>query len=136
MSGLRIISFRTLVSFFAVFGWVGVVLDSAGMDRVLSLFIAFAAGAAVMLLIAFLMRAAMKLQSDGTIDIRSALGQSGTVYLTVPPKRSGAGKVNVTVQGQYSEFNAVTDEETPLPTGSEALVIGISGKNTLVVRRK
>ena len=89
-----------------------------------------------MLLIAFLMRAAMKLQSDGTIDIRSALGQSGTVYLTVPPKRSGAGKVNVTVQGQYSEFTAVTDEEAPLPTGSEALVIGISGKNTLVVRRK
>ena len=89
-----------------------------------------------MLLIAFLIRAAMRLQSDGTIDIRNALGQSGTVYLTVPANRSGRGKVNVTVQGTYSEFDAVTDSDTPLSTGCEVIVIGISSKDTLIIKKK
>ena len=134
--GLRIFTFRTVISFFAVFGWVGVVLDAAGLDHIISLSVAFVAGFAVMLLIAFLIRAAMRLQSDGTIDIRNALGQSGTVYLTVPANRSGRGKVNVTVQGTYSEFDAVTDSDTPLSTGCEVIVIGISSKDTLIIKKK
>ena len=34
------------------------------------------------------------------------------------------------------ELDAVTDEETPLPFGTEVVVTGISGGNTLIVRRK
>ena len=52
--GLRIFTFRTVISFFAVFGWVGVVLDAAGLDHIISLSVAFVSGFAVMLLIAFL----------------------------------------------------------------------------------
>ena len=119
-----------------MFGWVGVVCNGASLALPLTLTVSFLSGLLMMFIIALLMKAVMKLQSDGTSDIRNALGVAGTVYLTVPAKRSGQGKVNVMLQGTYVERDAVTDENEPIPTGSEVLVIGISGQNTLIVKKK
>ncbi|MBO5913417.1 MAG: hypothetical protein J6Q76_08105 [Clostridia bacterium] len=134
--GLRIFSVRGIVAFFVVFGWVGIALDSAKLSPYVTLPIAFASGFVMMLLIALLFRAIMKLESSGNIDIRNALGVSGTVYLKIPAKREGQGKINVMIQGSYCERDAVTDSEEALPTGSEVVVTGLSGQNTLVVRKK
>ena len=136
MAGLRIFTLRGIIAFFVVFGWVGVVCNGASLALPLTLTISFLSGLLMMFIIALLMKAVMKLQSDGTSDIRNALGVAGTVYLTVPAKRSGQGKVNVMLQGTYVERDAVTDENEPIPTGSEVLVIGISGQNTLIVKKK
>ncbi|HPE95939.1 MAG TPA: hypothetical protein PLT66_07735, partial [Bacillota bacterium] len=102
----------------------------------LSVTVALFAGVIAMLVIALLLKLSMKLQHDGTLDYRNALGVSGTVYITIPPSRTEKGKVNVVVQGALMELDAVTDEETPLKYGTEIVVIGISGSNTLVVKRK
>ena len=40
------------------------------------------------------------------------------------------------LQGTYVEREAVTDEDAPLPYGTEVVVIGLSGESTLVVARK
>ncbi len=136
LDGLRIFSVRGIIAFFVVFGWVGVALDSAGLAIPLNLAISAVCGMVVMFLVALLMRWVWKLQSDGTIDKRNAVGVSGTVYLTVPAKRTGNGKVNVTVQGAFIECEAVTDEEEPILTGKEIVVVGLSGQNTLVVKTK
>ena len=40
------------------------------------------------------------------------------------------------VQDRLGGFDAVTDDEQPIPTGSEVVVVGVSGKSTLVVCRK
>ncbi len=134
--GLHLFSVRGIIAFFVVFGWVGVLLDLTGMHPALTLLIAGVCGFAMMVLIALLYRWVMRLQSDGTVDIRNALGVSGTVYLTVPAARSASGKVNLTVQGTYCEYQAVTDSDAPIETGKEITVIGISGQNTLVVKQK
>ena len=89
-----------------------------------------------MLLLAFLMKAVMKLRSDGNIDNKNAIGTSGKVYLTIPPARSGEGKVQIMLQGSFVEVNAVTDDETAIPTGAEIVVVAVSGQTDLVVRRK
>ena len=136
LEGLRIFTLRGIVAFFVVFGWVGIALDSAKLSPYVTLPIAFASGFVMMLLIALLFRAIMKLESSGNIDIRNALGVSGTVYLKIPAKREGQGKINVMIQGSYCERDAVTDSEEALPTGSEVVVTGLSGQNTLVVRKK
>ena len=74
-----------------------------------------------------------RIQSDGTLDVRNALGERGSVYLTVPACGQGTGKVNVTVQEQLREFEAVTEERSPIPTGSEIVVVGLTEDGTLVV---
>ncbi len=134
--GLHLFSVRGIIAFFVVFGWVGVALDATALHPALTLLISAVCGFIMMLLIAMLYKWVMRLQSDGTVDLRNALGVSGTVYLTVPASREGAGKINLTVQDTYGEFVAVTDSEAPIETGKEVTVIGISGKNTLVVKLK
>ena len=84
----------------------------------------------------FLIKYAMKLQDDGTIDYRNALGLSGSVYITIPACREEKGKVNLLLQGHYMELEAVTDEEDDIKFGTEIVVIGLSGTNILVVKRK
>ena len=136
LDGLRIFSVRGIIAFLVVFGWVGYVMDGAGAALWLTLPIAAVCGTATMVLLALLMRAVMGLRNNGNINNRNAIGTAGRVYLTIPAARSGEGKVNVLLQGSYVERDAVTDEDTSLPTGTEVLVIGLSGQTTLVVKRK
>lgn len=134
--GLRIFSVRGIIAFFVVFGWSGIALDAAGVKPAISSLIAVVCGFAMMVIIAVVLRAVMKLENNGNIDNRNALGVSGTVYLKIPPKREGTGKVNVMIQGTYRERDAVTDEDEALPTGSEIVVTSLSGPGTLVVKKK
>lgn len=136
LEGLRILTVKGIISFLVVFGWVGIVLESVGAQLFITIPVSAVCGLATMLLLAFLMRAVMKLRSDGNMDTKNAIGTSGKVYLTIPPARSGEGKVQLLLQGSFVELGAVTDDETAIPTGSEIVVVGVSGQTDLVVRRK
>ena len=136
MDGLRIFTLRGIVAFFVVFGWVGVAMCSAGVSLYVTVPVSLLCGFAVMVGIAYLLRAVMKLRSDGNMDNRNAVGTRGKVHLTVPPARSGEGKVHIMLQGSYVERSAVTDQPEAIPTGSEVVVVGVSGETDLVVERK
>lgn len=136
LMGLRIFTLRGIVAFFVVFGWVGVVMQDAGIHLAITVSVATLSGFAMMVALAFLFKAVMKLRSDGNTDNRNAIGTSGKVYLAIPPSRSGEGKVQVILQGVFVERNAVTDETETIPTGAEIVVVGVSGQVDLVVKRK
>ncbi|MBE6531189.1 MAG: hypothetical protein E7679_03735 [Ruminococcaceae bacterium] len=136
LQGLRIFTVRGIIAFFVVLGWVGMVLDSAGVGLGITLPVAILCGSIMMIVLALLFRAVMNLRSDGNTDNRNAIGCSGKVYLTIPPSRTGEGKVSVMLQGSYVERDAVTDADEAIPTGSEIVVVGISGQTDLVVRKK
>ncbi len=136
LESLHIFTVRGIIAFLVIFGWVGVVLLEAGLHLLITLPIAAICGFAMMFIIAYLFRSVMKLRSDGTADNRNAVGAAGKVHLTIPPSRTGEGKVHVMLQGAYVERNAVTDETESIPTGSEIIVIGLSGQTSLVVKRK
>ena len=134
--GLKIFTVRGIISFFVVFGWVGVLMDNSGVHLWITVLVATACGALMMVLLALLFKWMMKLRNDGNVDNRNAVGVSGRVHLVIPPARSGEGKVHLMVQGAYIEREAVTDEDEAIPTGSEIIVVGISGQTTLVVKKK
>lgn len=136
MDSLHIFTIRGVIAFFVVFGWIGFVLGGAGVTLWITIPVAVLGGAVMMVVLAFLLRAVMKLRSGGNLDNKNALGTSGTVYLTVPAARGGSGKVNVLLQGSYVERDAVTDEAEAIPTGAEIVVTGLSGQTMLVVNRK
>lgn len=136
LAGFHIFTVRTIISFFVAFGWMGVSLASADVGAGLNMLISLAFGLLVMFLVALLMYGVYRLQSDGTADNRNAIGVAGTVYLAIPAHRAGRGKVNVMLQGSYVERDAVTDEEDALPYGTEVVIVGVSGENTLVVSKK
>jgi len=135
-SGLRLLTVQGLVAFFVVFGWSGLIMLKSELPTAASIALAVLFGAIAMTVMALIFRGMLKLQQEGTLDIRNALGKSGTVYLKVPAARSNSGKVSLMVQDRFMEFDAVTDEDEPIPTGCEVTVIGISNKSSLIVRKK
>lgn len=132
-SGLNVFTIRGFVTFFTLFGWSGLLFFELGLHPIPALFLAVQVGVIGMVGVALILRAALGLQFDGTLEIRRALGQPGSVYLTVPAGRTGRGKVNVVVQEQLQEFEAVTDAERPIPTGADIIVTGVLNGDTLVV---
>jgi membrane protein implicated in regulation of membrane protease activity len=133
---LNIFTLRGIVAFLVIFGWVGALMTSKGVSLWITIPVALISGALTAVAIAFLFKAVMKLKSNGTADNKNAVGSSGRVHLTIPAKRSGEGKVHVMLQGAYVERNAVTDDEDAIPTGSEVIVVGVSGGITLIVKKK
>ncbi len=134
--GLRLFTLRGLIAFFSVMGWVGTICCGSGLHLALSILISVASGFLAMTVLALLMKWLFSLQYDGTENVREALGVSGTVYLRIPPARTGKGKINAIIQGKLCEKYAVTDEETMINADEEVTVVGISGEETLIVRRK
>jgi len=132
-AGLRIITVRGLVAFFAVGGWTGLVMSRGETAALLSSFGAVLAGMVAMVVMAVLLRLALRLQSDGSMDLRNAVGATGTVYLTVPPGRNAKGKVSVFIQSQLRELDAVTDHESAIKSGAAIQVVDVINGNTLVV---
>ena len=128
-SGLHLFTVRGVVAFLVLF----LCLCQVGMPGFLAVFLAVPIGFAGMVGIALAVRQAVRLQYDGTLDLRNAVGLAGQVYLTVPPARTGEGKVMVTVQEQLRELDARTDSTQPIPTGSAVRVTGLAGRDILLV---
>ena len=134
--GLRVFTLRGFIAFFSIFGWCGLACLQGDFSIPLSLVLSVSAGSVSMLSIALLLKAALKLQSVGTISLANAIGKSATVYMRVPAQRTERGKVNVIVQESYIEADALTDEPVDLPTGCQVTVVGLVDPHTLLVAAK
>jgi hypothetical protein len=128
------LSFRAIVAAVTVFGLTG--LAAPGwINSPTSQFVfgcALVAGSAVLYGVGLLMRMIYRLKADGTVRIDRAIGARGSVYLTVPGKKSGTGKVNVSLQGRTMEYSAVT-ADGELPTGAPIVVVDVAAPGTLEV---
>lgn len=134
--GLALFSIRGIMAFFAVGGWVGVLLAGSGVNTALTAIIAFVAGAAALVGLAFIMKASLKLQDNGTMDIHNAIGKTAQVYLPIPASGAGSGKVHVTFQDRYTELSAITNDAQPIPTGAFVQVTGVIGADSVQVTQQ
>lgn len=135
MSGIQILTIRGVMSFFSIGGWVAIICLHNKINVPLSLLIGFISGLVIMVLLAKIMQMSMKLQSSGNININNAIGQQGMVYLIIPPKGKGQGKVNVVIQERLREFEAITESDDSIPTGTGIVVKRIMPPDILVVEK-
>ncbi len=133
LRALQIFTLRGFIAFFSISGWTGLLFLRAGISEVLAVLLAIICGIVAMMGLAYLLKAFMKLQSDGTINLKNALGTQGEVYLRIPAANSGKGQVAILIQDRYREFDAITYGEEPIPTGSVVHVIDIVSNSILVV---
>jgi membrane protein implicated in regulation of membrane protease activity len=127
-----LLSFQGLSSFLTMFGLVGLAAHrEGGLGSFLSLGAAALAGLAMTATISRLFSTFNRLQSSGTIKMESAVGQEGSIYLTVP--ESGEGKVQLTLQGRFQVVPAIAEGGERIETGTRVLVVRVSDDRTLVV---
>ena len=133
LAEVRLLTFRSIVAFFAVGGWTGVVLGGLDLSLPAVVLISLLAGWAALYFVTWSIRMALRLQHSGNIQIANAIGKVGEVYITIPAANKGYGKVNVIVQERFCEFEAATSADRDLKTGESVFVTGITEDNVLTV---
>ena len=128
-----ILSLRAILSAVMIFGLAGISARKVYGEET-SFAIALVCGIAVLFGVAYLLKMLYGFASDGTVKDINAVGETGSVYLTIPGKNQGKGKVTVKVQGRTMEYEAVTDGES-LPTGTSILVVDVPSHDVLSVVR-
>jgi membrane protein implicated in regulation of membrane protease activity len=124
------LSIQSLSGFFTMFGLVGMGLLQVNAGPLWSLVGALAAGVFTAWVTAMIAAALLRLQSSGTLQISNAVGQEGTVYLTIPDQ--GSGVVSVSVQGALRQFDALSENGQKIPTGTLVRVTGVSAGKLVV----
>ena len=100
----KLISFRSILAFIAMFGWGGVVFGEYGWK---GLGAALGCGLVTMVITAYLIMSILKLQQNGTRANASLIGKKGTVYLAIPA--GGRGKVVLDLGDSTREITAQSD---------------------------
>lgn len=127
-----VLTFRTIVAALTFFGLAGLIGHGKEWPSMLTLGVALAAGAGALFMVASLMKGLHRLKADGTARIERAVGTTGTVYLRVPGKKAGTGKVTLNLQNRTVEYQAITAHDE-IPTGAKIVVVGVVSSDTVEV---
>lgn len=128
-----LLSFQGIAAFFTMFGLVGLAISrESSMGQNIALIGGLAAGLVMTWAIGRLFRLFASFQSSGTVDIRSAVGVEGEVYLRIP--EGGTGKIRVTVQGRLMVLEASSNSHVVLESGKRVRVVEVIDGHVLVVQ--
>ena len=129
----KLLSLQGLTAFFMMFGLSGLAFISSEIAIPFTILGGTAVGLFSVWVISFIFTFFKGLQSDGTLNIENAIGQTGSVYLRIP--ESGTGQVRVTVQGGLKIFDARSVSGQEIPSQSPVKVVQVQGSSTLIVER-
>ncbi len=133
--GFQFITFKNMIAFLTLFAWSGLASIEGGFSLTVTIVISTISGLIMMTIMAALFYYISKLSQSGTLDYDNAIGETGDVYLTIPAKKSGMGKVQITVQGHLRTLNAMTEDLEDIKTGAIVEVDEIISESVLLVHR-
>jgi len=134
--GSNLYTFRNFVNFLLGFGWSAILLQHSITSAPLLIFVSVLIGVALVAAVMYMFKWLAGMQQSGNIDITTAAkGCEGKVYLTIPAQEKGEGKVQITISGAVREYNAITDSEEPLKTGTPIRVVDVVNANTVLVEQ-
>ena len=132
--GSNLYTFRNFVNFCLGFGWSAILLQDGISSPVLLILVSALIGAALVAAVMYLFKWLSSMQQSGNINVQAqAAGCEGKVYLTIPAARAGAGKVQITIAGSVREYDALTESEAALKTGTSIRVVDALDAHTVLV---
>lgn len=132
-SGIGLFSSQTIAAFFLGFGWVGVAALKGGLTVFLSSLFALTFGVFAMFGMFFMLKGLLKLQSKGNLNYSSAIGNEGTVYVSIPGDDQDGGQVQVTFQGRLTTASARKTSPGPMKPGERVRITGVYGGTSFLV---
>ena len=132
--GSNLYTFRNFVNFCLGFGWSAILLQDSIPSTALLILVSALIGVALVAAVMYLFKWLSSMQQSGNINVqKQAAGCEGKVYLPIPAARSGAGKVQITIAGSVREYDALTESEEALKTGTPIRVVDALDANTVLV---
>ena len=135
-SGVSIFTVKSITAFFAVGSWAGLLVCAVASEKLqwLSVIVAIFAGSAAMAVVVLTIRAMLKLQCNGAVQTDKLIGMTATVYVSVPPSRSGRGKITLNAQGRFMELDAVTEDDERIAVDESVEIVATDNECTVVKR--
>lgn len=131
--GLHILSVRTVVAFFVGFGWTGVIALQNNLSLAATVILSVLVGGLFMLIVYYVMKSLHGMRDSGTLDYKNAIGKVGTVYLPIPPNRSGPGQIEIQIQGRLMVVQAYTASGQKIANHAKVKVVELVDPQTLLV---
>ena len=133
--GLSFFTIKGMTAFFALGGWCGFAAAMGLPGNIWApILIAAATGTVALLGVGFAMRGIARMQCSGNIVKHKLVGQSATVYVSIPESRKGRGKIVLTAQDTYLEIDAMTDDEERIPVDTRVKIVEYNEDFALVER--
>ncbi len=129
----RMLSLRSIITFFTLFSWGSALYTSEGMNVVMAMGISCVWGLVGMVLIALIFYGMAKLAETGTKDVMSCKGKVGTVYLNIPA--GGVGEIKVMITGASTHVKAESVDEEMLPAGTQVRVVQVVSQTLVKVKK-
>jgi hypothetical protein len=135
IGGLKVLSVRGVLAFISIGGWAAFLFANF-MSVLWSSLLGIVFGVIAAYLVALAFRAIFRLESSGNIEYENSIGNIGTVYMRIPKKKGGKGKVSIIIQERLIEANAITNEDQDIMPKTEVEVIGVVETTTLIVKSR
>ncbi len=129
----KLLTIQGIMGFLMMFGLVGLMLKRGFMlHYFIAIIGATIAGSFTLWATAKAMSWMKDLESSGNIDEKNCIGKEGEVYLTIP--KGGVGKIHVIVQKRLVEYDAESNDDEDVKTGTQIRVVFKKGNNFIVER--
>ena len=128
----QLFSLRNLINFLLGFSWTGISFYTTIQNSLFLLLLSFLVGVLSVFLFFIIIKQVQKLAEDNSFNIENTLNKSAEVYLTIPERKSGKGKIMISVNGAFHELDAMT-ENNRIPSNTIVKVVKIENNNILIV---
>lgn len=134
VGSLKLFTIQGVVAFLTTFSWVALVCVRAELPDAAALLIGFVCGVAMMYVIAKLLQLLSRLAENGTFRLKSVIGETAQVYVTILPSGENGGKVTLSSASRFAEVDAITEGSQPIPSGSRVRIVDVRGDVVVVER--
>lgn len=130
----ELFTLRNLINFLLGFSWTGISFFHTIENKTLLIGLAVLVGISFVALFFFIIKQMMRLNENNSFSLAKTINQTGTVYLTIPEKKSGKGKIQISVNGSFHELDALTENDR-IETGALVKVIKVENNAVLIVEK-
>lgn len=128
----QLFSLRNLINFLLGFSWTGISFYSIIPNQILLITISVLVGVLFVYIFYLIIKQVQKLAEDNSFKITNTLNKTAEVYLPIPERKSGRGKVMISVNGAFHELQAMTEKDR-IPSSTLVKVVKIESNNILIV---
>lgn len=130
----QLFSLRNLINFLLGFSWTGISFYTTLTNKIVLVTLSLIVGGLFVYLFFLIIKQIQKLAEDNSFKISNTLNKTADVYLSVPERKSGKGKIMISVNGSFHELDAMTENER-IESGAVVKVVRIENDNILIVEK-
>lgn len=128
----QLFSLRNLINFLLGFSWTGISFYNAIENKTILIIVSFLVGVSFLFMFFVIIKQIQKLAEDNTFKLTQTLNKSAEVYLTIPERKTGKGKITISINGSFHELEAMTENDK-ISNGTLVKIVKIESDNILIV---